>query len=137
MNRIAIIAALTLAATGTAHAGAIAEAASVDAGYEVRLQLSDAKSDASVPCKFGKLSARILTARVGDPNSTVRTSVGCWVVNRDGSVEYSSMNERTGQFDYAKVDASNFKKLAGFTEWGAYMGPFMLSDAASSVTGSR
>lgn len=129
MKRIAMLATLMLAAIGTAHAGPIAEVAVIEGGYEVKLQLSDVKADAATPCKFGKLAARILTARVGDPNSTIRTSVGCWVVNRSGAVEYSSLNEQTGQFDYSKVDAGNFKKLAGFTEWGNYMGPFLLSDA--------
>ena len=129
MKRIAILAALMLTGISSAFAaGPIAEVSTVENGFEVKLQLSDQKADAYTACKFGKLAARILVTRVGEPNSTQRTSVGCWVVNRDGAVEYSSLNEQTRQFDYAKVDAGNFKKLAGFTEWGNYMGPFMVSD---------
>jgi len=117
-----ILGSLMLLSSAPAFAAdTIAEAATVESGYVIKLQLSDQQADAYTPCKFGTLAARIVATRVGDANSTQRMSLGCWIVNRDGSVEYSSKNERTGQFDYAKMDASNFKKLSGFKSWGEYM----------------
>jgi hypothetical protein len=129
MKRIAIIAALMLTGISSAFAaGSIAERVVNANGYVLTLQLSDQKADAYTRCKHGDLAARMLSAREGDPNSTRRINLGCWLVNRDGSVEYSGVDENTGQDIYMRIDASNFKQLAGFKTWGDYMGPFMLSD---------
>lgn len=104
---------------------AIAERVVHANGYVLTVQLSDVKSDAQ--CKFGKLAARILSAREGYPAQ--RINLGCWVVNRDGSVEYSGYDEANGKDVYMKMDAAVFTQLPGFKSWGDYMGPFLLSQS--------
>jgi hypothetical protein len=92
------------------------------------LQLSDAPTD-TIDCKFGNHAARLLSAVAGDPGSTRRINLGCWLVNRDGSVEYSGVDQVTGNDIYIKLTTADFKTLPAFTSWGNYMGKFMVTSA--------
>lgn len=127
MKHIVAAAALMLAFIGSVQADQpIAERVVPYKKLVLTLQLSDGPVD-SIDCKFGRHSARMLSAIAGDPASTQRINLGCWLVDRDGHVEYSGVDQVTGQEIYIRLTVDDFKTLPGFTSWAAYMGPFLVT----------
>lgn len=130
MKRFAILAAIMLGGIAPAMASeVVAERVVVTGNTVLTLQLSDQKADGATACRYGNLAARMLAARVGDQNSTQRINLGCWLVNRDGSIEYSAVDQNTGRDIHIQLTTNDFKTTRAFKSWGAYMGPFLLSNA--------
>lgn len=129
MKRFAILAALMLGGVAPVMADqVVAERVVVTGNTVLTLQLSDQKADGATSCRYGDLAARMLAGRVGDTNSTQRINLGCWLVNRDGSIEYSAVDQGTGKDIYIRLTTQDFKTTRAFKSWGDYMGPFLLSD---------
>jgi hypothetical protein len=127
MKQVIAAIGLVLAMVGSANAEqAIAERVVTYKTTVLTLQLSDGPVD-SIDCKFGQHSARMLSAVAGYPASTQRINLGCWLVNRDGSVEYSGVDQNTGKDIYILLSVDDFKKLPGFTTWSDYMSQFLLT----------
>lgn len=128
MKRILAAAALALAFIGAAQAQPIAERVVNYKKIVLTLQLSDGPVD-SIDCKFGHHAARMLSAMAGYPASTQRINLGCWLVNRDGSIEYSGVDQNTGKDIYILLSVDDFKTLPAFTTWSDYMGQFITASA--------
>lgn len=132
MKRIVILATAMLLSSQAFASSVIAEKAVTANGYTVRLQLLDEKVEGAlrniVKCEFGSNLARMSTEVAGAPQSSKLSSMGCWVVSRDGTIEYSALDRTTGKFLYVKTSADQYQTYSAFKTWGDYMGAFMLSD---------
>lgn len=115
--------------TGSAQADqTIAERVVPYKNLVLTLQLSDAPTD-TIDCKHGRYAGRMLSAVKGYPASTQRLNLGCWLVDRDGGIEYSGVDQVSGRDISIKLTVDDFKTLPGFTRWADYMGPFMVTTA--------
>lgn len=131
MKISAVIFCVAMGLAGAAHAGTIAEKVVTQNGSTVRLQLMDEKVQGAlakyVKCEFGTMLGRLSAEVAGAPQSNQLMALGCWVVSRNGAIEFSAVDSTTGKFMYIRTDASEYRKTAIFSSWEDYMGNFMLS----------
>lgn len=131
MKISAVIFCVAMGLAGTAHAGVIAEKAVTKNGSTVRLQLMDEKVQGAlakvVKCEFGDMLGRLSAEVAGAPQSNQLMALGCWTVNRSGSIEFSAVDSTTGKFMHIRTEADEYRTTAIFSSWGDYMGEFMLS----------
>ncbi|WP_154660664.1 hypothetical protein [Pseudomonas cremoricolorata] len=124
MKKVMASAALVMC-SGNSFSAVVAEKIVIQDGYTIRLQLLDEEVagpiEKFIKCQFGVNLARLSSEVVGAPQTNELQALGCWVVNRDGFIEFSATDHHTGHPIYLKTSVDQYTTAPAFTSWGDYM----------------